>query len=530
VTALDASNPGARTVPRSWVICLAFAAFARLLLQVLAMPPYAGLDEVYHVARVAFVVQEGKQPASAQNSVPLYLAKSTSASPDAPPAFGVIASGWPAVVAARPEGWRDVPLARQLLRVYVSPNYEAQQPSLYYGLVAPFDHVIGTTQLRELLLLRLFAVLCGVVTVLATGFLAARFWGRTGFLAGVFLLALPTWITLVARAGNDAPACAALALGLLFSVQSVRGGRAWIGEALAWALAVALKLTTWPAALLLPLLWPKDSSRARRAVVACVVLASAGLTALDLASRTGNPVGDQALWQTSGTTIPGSALTRLIGLPWLDLVKIFVGQAIWTSGQHANFLRPLGLALYLLPWLVLLAVGLRARGHLPASALRLLAASAFVFAFAQAGHAYGFFRDAIARGHAPLGGMEGWYVHAFDPLWIGVGLGALLVALERPGLAPLFGLALAGVLAGDVLLHEGALFCDYAGLSSPLTPGRFFRWGGGTAWEALTRLGRYGLALPSPWIAVLLRGLQLAAVALLVALALGAARRGKDHG
>jgi len=63
----------------------------------------------------------------------------------------------------------------------------------------------------------------------------------------------------------------------------------------------------------------------------------------------------------------------------------------------------------------------------------------------------------------------------------------------------------AGAFAADVFVTEGALFCDYAGLSSPLSPGAFFRWGGGTPWVALVRLGRYGLWLPSPWLAVSLR-------------------------
>ena len=41
---------------------LAIAAAARLLLQMAALPPYAGLDEIYHVARLVFVAQEGRNP------------------------------------------------------------------------------------------------------------------------------------------------------------------------------------------------------------------------------------------------------------------------------------------------------------------------------------------------------------------------------------------------------------------------------------------------------------------------------------
>lgn len=44
------------------LVLLSCAAIARLLLQALAMPPYAGFDELYHVARVAFTDFAGRSP------------------------------------------------------------------------------------------------------------------------------------------------------------------------------------------------------------------------------------------------------------------------------------------------------------------------------------------------------------------------------------------------------------------------------------------------------------------------------------
>src|SRR5437588_9672209 len=41
---------------------VSLAALARLLLQIAALPPYAGLDEVWHVSRLAFVRAEGRNP------------------------------------------------------------------------------------------------------------------------------------------------------------------------------------------------------------------------------------------------------------------------------------------------------------------------------------------------------------------------------------------------------------------------------------------------------------------------------------
>ena len=46
-------------------LLLVAAASVRLLIQAAAMPPYAGLDELYHVARLAFVLEEHRNPTTA---------------------------------------------------------------------------------------------------------------------------------------------------------------------------------------------------------------------------------------------------------------------------------------------------------------------------------------------------------------------------------------------------------------------------------------------------------------------------------
>ena len=57
------------------IVCAA----ARLLLQMAALPPYAGLDEVYHVARLAFVRAEHRNPTTTELSIPPYLMESIEA-------------------------------------------------------------------------------------------------------------------------------------------------------------------------------------------------------------------------------------------------------------------------------------------------------------------------------------------------------------------------------------------------------------------------------------------------------------------
>ncbi len=41
---------------------LCVGASARIVMQIVAMPPYSGLDEIQHVAHLAFVDQEERGP------------------------------------------------------------------------------------------------------------------------------------------------------------------------------------------------------------------------------------------------------------------------------------------------------------------------------------------------------------------------------------------------------------------------------------------------------------------------------------
>ena len=484
------------------------------------MPPYAGLDEGFHVARVSFVAASGRQPSADEPSVARYFFLSFNGLGDGPPSFAMAKGEWPRLVARRTGGWRDVPLDAAARSDLVAANYEAQQASLYYAVAAPLVRLFGSTQLTELLLLRLLAVPLGVLTAVATGLLASRLWGRPAFVAGLLLVATPTWITLVGRAGNDALACAALAVALLLSA---RPGESWpsrIGEAASWAVAAATKLYAWPAALLLPLLWPRGASRERKVVVVLALAVSVAATALDLHARTGDPTGKFELRTAGAVPLSAESVRRIAALPWLDYAKVFAGSAIWTSGPHADFLRPAGVVLFLLPWALLAAAGLAAWPDLPRRRGALLVAAVAVFAAAEFGQAWGAIRQAVL-GHPTAGaGLAGWYLHAFDPVWYGVGLGFAVAASTARRRGGLVAVALLLAFAADVWVTEFALFPDYAGLASPEVPGTLFRWGGGAAWPALVRLGTYGLAMPWPGLAVALRALEMAAFAALAALAL----------
>src|SRR5947209_7904859 len=147
-------------------------AVVRLALQVAALPPYAGLDEVWHVARLAFVQQEGRNPNIRENSVPRYLASATAGDPAFPADFGHVGARWPEVVRRR----AAVVLDHAVDASYVDPNIESQQPRLYYSLVGRLAPP-HRTQLSELRFWRFLSVLFATIIVLATARMGETFFG-----------------------------------------------------------------------------------------------------------------------------------------------------------------------------------------------------------------------------------------------------------------------------------------------------------------------------------------------------------------
>ncbi|HKO56635.1 MAG TPA: hypothetical protein VJ276_12215 [Thermoanaerobaculia bacterium] len=434
---------------RAWLFAAVLAAAAaRLLLQNAALPPYAGLDEVYHVARLVFVLQEGRDPDIREDSIAPYLLASTLNAPGAIPTFGLIAARWPELL--RERGGR-VLLDREPDRGYGGPNYEAQQAPLYYRVAAPLAHLLPhRTQLRELQLWRLLSVFFALLTVLATALLGEHFYGARGVLAAVLLPLLPTWLTLVVRAGNDSLACALLAFALLVTI---RGGPVAL-EALLWAAALATKLYTWPVLVIVIFFWPRSRKRLLICGAACLV--SLALTIAFLASHTRNPVG------VFGFDAPVARAAARQPIAYAEMIKTTLASAVWTSGQHGDALRIGGMLLYALPLIAVLLVGITR-----AKQKRLVIAALIAFGAAQLVNAAAFIRQAQAAGLAlPLGGKEGWYWYVLAPL---------IVALVFPK-TPLRFLAV-WLLGWDVLIHECALFHDFAGTSTPAQPSFLFRWG-----------------------------------------------------
>ncbi|HEX7151099.1 MAG TPA: hypothetical protein VF618_06390 [Thermoanaerobaculia bacterium] len=485
-------------------LCLTVMALARLLLQSAAMPPYAGLDEIFHVACLSFVAEEGRAPQTAELSIPPYLHDSIQQRQGALPAFAQIAERWPDVVRTNPNlvAQGTAPVTPGPYRM---ANYEAQQPQLYYRLAAPLVKLLpARTAISELRLWRFLSVALGLVIVLATAFAAERLFGTPGILAAAVLVLLPTWHTLVVRVANDALASAAIAVAFAFTVAQPRRLGGQLAEAALWALALAVKLYTWPLAIVLPLVWWRQRARWPRialVLVACGV--SALLTLHDLSSRTSNPLGVVAFDRPNRAPLPANVDLG-------ELVRVTIASGAWTSGQHWNALTPPGIALLFGPplllggWL-LLRYRRESGGWLAVPAAALLA-----FAAAQAFNVVSCVLARRAGNDIPIGGKEGWYWYVAAPIVVATVLPPLIARMGQIGRMGLF----AWLIVVDVVIHEVALHHDYSGETSPLSPSLLFRWGPPRA-PFTAALDGIAVGPYEDWLLVL-RLVQVALLALLV--------------
>ena len=435
---------------------LVVCASARLLLQMAALPPYAGLDEVYHVARLAFVRVEHRNPTTSEASIAPYLMRSIDALPEAMPSMGEAGERWPAIVAAR--GGRvvvDRPFAPGDLKPYVVKNYEAQQTSIYYSLIAPLAPV--RSALFEMRVWRAMSLFFAVITVLATAEIGRCWLGPVGILGGTILVSLPTWETLVMRAGNDAFACMLAALAVLISVCAPKRAIGIAAEAIVWGLALNAKMYTWPLLIILPILWWRQRAPKTRAIAATIVAATAVLlTFAELSSRTRNPLGIVAFDRPGGIAYEAKVN---IG----EIIRVTIASFAWTSGQFNDALRPIAIALFLGP--ILIAIFVAKRSKQP---MQLAFAVLAAFALAQTYNVVACVLANRGGNPIPIGGKEGWYWYLLAPVVIPA---LLLPAVKRWRAVAWW------IVIWDVIIFEGALLPDFAGMTSPAHGSMLFRWG-----------------------------------------------------
>jgi hypothetical protein len=197
--------------------------------------------------------------------------------------------------------------------------------------------------------------------------------------------------------------------------------------------------------------WRQRAPKWRPIVVTAAAIAAAVLTLLEISSRANNPLGVVAFDRPATQAVA----------PQLDvplLVRVTIASSAWTSGEHFDALKPLGIAIYVLSLLIGVAIAIRR------SDVRLAAIALAVFAAAQAANVIA----CIVAKSPQIGGKEGWYWFVLAPV--------LVPALVTPAIARSRWLPW-WIVAWDIVITDCQLIPTWAGLTSPAHPSALFRWG-----------------------------------------------------
>ncbi len=548
------------------VVLLLTAAFAlRGLFLILSLPLGDPLDEPFHLGYVEFVAATGRVPGEWESSMPVESRRLLATLPRST-SFGGPHLWWSAYRAMSPESRRALRRAAfahlpgERVR-FLGPNYETQQPPLFYLLAAlPLRLLRGAPTNLYLLAGRLLALAAATAAVP----LAYRFFRRllakpAALAATLAFVAFPGLGTFTGRLTNDDlafPLVVALS-GLFVDAARGRFARRW-GRPASAALALLLAAACWTklyALLFLPvaptaaiLLAPRSRrdqniprsrrdqniprSRRVRGFRRALVGAAAGALAivpwgLHQHAETGDWFG---LTFTKGATRAGAGLARhlavlpsvlrpeMLAYAW----KTWIYPGTWASiGAPAPALWIVGAALAALWLLPQLARAPRSAGRRRGW----LGAALAVGAFAVGQLSYAASNAAVAKGPTMVGG-EGWYFLILLPVVLAAG-----VALGKPVPPRLFVPAAALFLVADWITTLGVLPATYGGWiekSGALAPFAAYRpilAAPGTALDVLASVGL--LDLPVALLALLVLA-WLAALAAAAALIFRPAPRAGD--
>jgi hypothetical protein len=256
-----------------------------------------------------------------------------------------------------------------------------------------------------------------------------------------------------------------VAVAVCISVIGSRRPLAIIIEALMWGLALNAKMYTWPLLVILPALWLRQRAPKKRVITVMVIsLIAVLLTFAGLSSRTRNPLGVVAFDRPGGIVYDARVSVS-------EIVRVTIASAAWTSGQFNDALRPVAIAVYLGPIILLLLVAVWRRSATERGAgspVFLAVAALAFFALAQGYNVVACVLANRGGNPIPIGGKEGWYWYVVMPI--------VIPALLVPALAR-WRIAAWWLVIWDVIITEVALFHDFAGMTSPMHGSILFRWG-----------------------------------------------------
>lgn len=460
----------------TWLVAAAAAScFLALFAQVAATPVGEGMDVDGHLAYVVFLVREGRPPLTGEPSVPADVAGLR----EHCLASDYVCPGsyrrWAGLSSAERDAERRAWLTPKPDAPYVSENYEAQHPPLYYLVLSPLARLARRLPYdRQLFWYGATSAVFAASAVPALWLLFRRRFGAGPSLALVTAVAwFPNLMPFLGRLTNDALAFP-LVCWFLAVVDRPRLARRDVvaGAVLlvAGLLTKSYFLTLVPAFLALCFFRGGEGRTSPRMLVLGAAVLAAGAVPLLAAN-----------YATTGLAIPvlearltaGEPLWRKVsGLFMVDWVLFLAlmarglfwsGYWSWVAPGPWYYLPLLAPAALLLPWP-------RATAHGAGGAWwRAAASDAWVhllgwgvFLLAMWWHAGLLALDASVRHRAQFLGGEGWYLNVL------VASTATIVAVavrERYGVKPLGSilLAAAGASIAWNLAARATLYAFWGG-------------------------------------------------------------------
>jgi hypothetical protein len=399
------------------------------------LPLWEGLDEWAHFAALEWFAEHGRMPTRG-DLVSDEVVRSLELAP-----LAWSNNGWVVGAVNHDDFWR-LPAAERARRraelarltaAYrrtgelpsaIQRQYEAQQPPLYYALLAiPYRMTSACPIERQVLWLRCLSLLLASAAIplawsLARGLAASR---RAAVPVAAFVAAMPVVPLYFARVGNDALAFALMTLALWarrrWVVAGIALGAAMLAKAYALALVPVFLLAAW---------------RDRKMLGAlAVALAIAGWWYAGNLASTGTLAGDQmAMTSNAGVGATFAAVPRVAWMRVLDsgaMTHVWIGG--WSFLQVRSWMYRAWELVAILGLAGLLRLGRRIDPMLPAAQLLFVLALAY---FALSTY--------VATG---ISAGVGWYA---------ISTAAVEATLLACGFAGLFGLARARVAMGITVL------------------------------------------------------------------------------
>ena len=422
------------------LLLLTFAFLARGVFLSLALPGGDPLDETFHFAYAHFVAETGRIPKPGEPSIAAEFLRPAQLLPASTPVSGRRISwkeysGAPGETSRelRREAYEHRPAER---RLWLDPNYEAQQPPLFYLLAsAPLRLLPEARFSTRLLVLRLFSTVIAAAAVpVAYLFFRRLLLKGAAMAATAAFVAFPGVGSFVGRFTNDALALPIAAALLLFFVEAGRGrlsrgktvGLLALLAAGCWTkLYFVLLLPVAPMAAFLTARGRRSGSW-RRALLGCALAFLFFVPwMVHERSQTGDWFG--LLSSTQATALRIGLFGRLDALPELMTRRfaIVFGRTFLWPGTWSGAGAPAALAVLLTGVLLFLILGPNLRGggrsRRRQQTWQAGGLAVAIFLVGQIAYASTYAAVGRVRGHRPSAGPDGWYLLILFPVILSAG-------------------------------------------------------------------------------------------------------------